>query len=358
MLALTNGVSESVTFPAALRQGQGAPPADVPLEEIGSNDWVVSGRHSATGKPLLANDPHRTLMLPSLRYTVHLNAPGWNVIGAGEPALPGVAAGHNDRVAFGFTIVGMDQQDLYVERLDPADHGPLPLPRRVRADAGRARDDSRSGARRRARWSCGSPGTARCCTWTRPAAAPTRCAGSARSPEAPATSESLALDTVRDWNGVPRGGVGLEGAVREPGLRGRGREHRLDRGGPRAGPTRLERPAAGARARRDATSGAASCRWPTCRSRSTRRAASSPPPTTTSCRPATRGRSGSSSARRSASGGSSTCSATARQPDGGSPSPTSSGCSTTSARSCRRRRRRAADRGCRGRRRSVGRRRR
>ena len=120
VLALTNGVSESVTFPAALRQGPGTPPADVPLEEIGSNDWVVSGRHSATGKPLLANDPHRALMLPSLRYTVHLNAPGWNVIGAGEPALPGVAAGHNDRVAFGFTIVGMDQQDLYVETLDPA----------------------------------------------------------------------------------------------------------------------------------------------------------------------------------------------------------------------------------------------
>ena len=49
VLALTSGVSESVTFPAALRQGPGAPPADVPLEEIGSNDWVVSGRHSATG---------------------------------------------------------------------------------------------------------------------------------------------------------------------------------------------------------------------------------------------------------------------------------------------------------------------
>ncbi len=121
VLALTGGVSETVTFPDAARQGQGATSSDVALEEIGSNDWVVSGRHSATGKPLLANDPHRTLMLPSLRYTVHLNAPGWNVIGAGEPALPGVAAGHNERVAFGFTIVGMDQQDLCVERLDPED---------------------------------------------------------------------------------------------------------------------------------------------------------------------------------------------------------------------------------------------
>jgi penicillin amidase len=120
VMAITAGVSETVTFPAAARQGRGEPRPDVPLEEIGSNDWVIAGRHSATGKPLLANDPHRTLMLPSLRYTVHLNGPGWNVIGAGEPALPGVAAGHNERVAFGFTIVGMDQQDLYVERLDPA----------------------------------------------------------------------------------------------------------------------------------------------------------------------------------------------------------------------------------------------
>lgn len=88
---------------------------------VGSNDWVVSGAHTATGRPLLANDPHRPIQLPSLRYTVHLNGPGWNVIGAGEPALPGVAAGHNDRIAFGFTIVGIDQQDLYVEHLDPAD---------------------------------------------------------------------------------------------------------------------------------------------------------------------------------------------------------------------------------------------
>ncbi len=85
----------------------------------GSNNWVVSGALTSTGKPILANDPHRVIALPSLRYTVHLNGPGWNVIGAGEPALPGIAAGHNDRVAFGFTIVGMDQQDLYVERLDP-----------------------------------------------------------------------------------------------------------------------------------------------------------------------------------------------------------------------------------------------
>jgi penicillin amidase len=85
----------------------------------GSNNWVIDGTMSATGKPLLANDPHRQIALPSLRYMVHLVGPGWNVIGAGEPSLPGVAAGHNERIGFGFTIVGIDQQDLYVEEVDP-----------------------------------------------------------------------------------------------------------------------------------------------------------------------------------------------------------------------------------------------
>ncbi len=86
----------------------------------GSNNWVIDGSLSSTGKPLLASDPHRAISIPSLRKTVHLVAPGWNVIGAGEPALPGVALGHNEEIGFGFTIVGIDQQDLYVERLNPA----------------------------------------------------------------------------------------------------------------------------------------------------------------------------------------------------------------------------------------------
>ena len=89
-------------------------------ETQGSNNWVVDGSLTVTGKPILANDPHRPINIPSLRKTVHLVAPGWNVIGAGEPALPGVALGHNERIAFGFTIVGIDQQDLYVEKLNPA----------------------------------------------------------------------------------------------------------------------------------------------------------------------------------------------------------------------------------------------
>ncbi|MBI3504341.1 MAG: penicillin acylase family protein [Proteobacteria bacterium] len=85
----------------------------------GSNNWVVSGKHTASGKPLLANDPHRTIGNPSLRYLSHLVAPGWDVIGAGEPGVPGVSIGHNGAIAFGLTIVGMDQQDVYVESLKP-----------------------------------------------------------------------------------------------------------------------------------------------------------------------------------------------------------------------------------------------
>ena len=86
-----------------------------------SNNWTVHGRRTATGKPILANDPHRTIGMPSLRYMVHLNAPGWNMIGAGEPALPGVSLGHNDRIAFGLTIFAFgDEEDLYVYETNPA----------------------------------------------------------------------------------------------------------------------------------------------------------------------------------------------------------------------------------------------
>src|SRR5206468_8614710 len=88
--------------------------------EQGSNNWVVDGTMTVTGRPMLANDPHRPVQIPSLRKTVHLVAPGWNAIGAGEPALPGIALGHNEHIGFGFTIVGIDQQDLYVEKQNPA----------------------------------------------------------------------------------------------------------------------------------------------------------------------------------------------------------------------------------------------
>ena len=81
---------------------------------IGSNNWAVAGSRTTTGRPILASDPHRAHAVPSLRYVAHLSAPGLNVIGAGEPALPGISIGHNDAIAFGLTIFPIDQEDLYV----------------------------------------------------------------------------------------------------------------------------------------------------------------------------------------------------------------------------------------------------
>jgi penicillin G amidase len=82
--------------------------------EEGSNNWVVHGSRTATGRPILANDPHRDHALPSLRYLVHLTMPGFDAIGAGEPAVPGLSLGHNGLVAFGLTIFRADQEDVYV----------------------------------------------------------------------------------------------------------------------------------------------------------------------------------------------------------------------------------------------------
>ena len=87
---------------------------------IGSNNWVVSGMRTASGRALMANDPHRSVTAPSLRYFVHLNAPGWNVIGGGEPVIPGVSIGHNAHGAWGLTIFETDGEDLYAYRTNPA----------------------------------------------------------------------------------------------------------------------------------------------------------------------------------------------------------------------------------------------
>ena len=93
--------------------------ADERVSSIGSNNWTVAASRTATGRPILANDPHRAHGVPSLRYVVHLNAPGLSVIGAGEPALPGVSIGHNGQIAFGLTIFSIDQEDLYVYETNP-----------------------------------------------------------------------------------------------------------------------------------------------------------------------------------------------------------------------------------------------
>lgn len=105
----------------------GAPP-----EALGSNNWAVAGSRSASGKPLLANDPHLGLTAPPVWYLAHLSAPGLDVIGATLPGVPAVVLGRNDRIAWGFTNTGPDVQDLYIEKLDAsggylAPDGPRPF---------------------------------------------------------------------------------------------------------------------------------------------------------------------------------------------------------------------------------------
>jgi penicillin amidase len=87
-------------------------------EGVGSNNWVVSGARSASGKPLLANDPHLGLSAPPVWYFAQLHAPGMDVIGATLPGVPGVVLGRNTRIAWGFTNTGPDVQDLYLEKLE------------------------------------------------------------------------------------------------------------------------------------------------------------------------------------------------------------------------------------------------
>lgn len=97
---------------------EGAPAADAPG---GSNNWTIAPAKSTTGRPILASDPHRAYSAPSLRYIVHISAPGLDLIGGGEPSLPGVSIGHNGSIAFGLTRFYIDQEDLYVYELNPDD---------------------------------------------------------------------------------------------------------------------------------------------------------------------------------------------------------------------------------------------
>lgn len=96
-----------------------APEAGV--EGVGSNNWAVDGSRSETGRPLLANDPHLRLSAPSLWYLARLVTPDFEVAGATLPGLPAVLLGQNRQLAWGFTNTGPDVQDLYLERIDPAD---------------------------------------------------------------------------------------------------------------------------------------------------------------------------------------------------------------------------------------------
>lgn len=122
--------------PQAARTGQLIRAFDLGLEGVGSNNWVVSGARSETGKPLLANDPHLGLSAPALWYFARLTSPSGTVIGATLPGVPGVVLGRNDHIAWGFTNTGPDVQDLFIEQVDPVD------PTRYRTPDGWARFDT------------------------------------------------------------------------------------------------------------------------------------------------------------------------------------------------------------------------
>jgi len=108
-------------------------------EGIGSNNWAIAGKHTDTGKPLLANDPHLGLSVPSVWYFAHLEAPGLNVIGGTLPGIPAVILGRTDKLAWSFTNTNPDVQDLYIEQIDEKNpvmyRGPdKQLPFRVRQE--------------------------------------------------------------------------------------------------------------------------------------------------------------------------------------------------------------------------------
>ena len=86
---------------------------------VGSNNWVVSGSHTRSGKPLLANDPHIAHSVPSVWYMLHLKAPGLDVTGVSLPGVPLVIIGHNEQIAWGVTNTAPDVQDLYAESFNP-----------------------------------------------------------------------------------------------------------------------------------------------------------------------------------------------------------------------------------------------
>lgn len=130
ILALYSAYRQPVKFQIAdvnpnYRKSDGASALVAPIEEkedrlsIGSNNWVVSGERMADGNTYMANDPHRTIAVPSLRYMTHLVAPGWNVIGGGEPEIPGISIGHNEYGSWGLTVFRTDGEDLYVYDLNP-----------------------------------------------------------------------------------------------------------------------------------------------------------------------------------------------------------------------------------------------
>ena len=281
---------------------------------LGSNSWVLAGSRTASGKPILANDPHLGLRTPSVWYLASIDAPGLRATARRCPAIPGVLIGHNDRIAWGLTSLEPDVQDLFVEEVDPDDAsryrhrgewkrvrrapGADPRPRA----AGRGADgadsvhgpivtdafDGAESARARRRAAL---------DWTGP--------GSRLDGGLPGHRLGRQLDRVPcRRGGDPR-------LLAQPGLRRRRGPHRLRRRRRDADPAAGRRSASRLRGRRGRLDGHPARRR-ACRGRSIRSAATSSPPTTALSRPtrtrladlgrAVRGRRASASGSRRTSG--------------------------------------------------------
>ena len=112
--------ASGIDFAALDAAAKGAMPA-LRASGLGSNAWVLSGAHTVSGKPLLANDPHLRLEVPSVWYLAHVSTPQFEVVGATLPGLPFPLLGQSRTLAWGFTNTGPDVQDLFIERIDPDD---------------------------------------------------------------------------------------------------------------------------------------------------------------------------------------------------------------------------------------------
>jgi len=120
----SDSVTSSLPHPAIANASLGP---DLWFPRAGSNNWVVSGAHTVSGKPLLSNDMHLNHQMPNLWYEVHLRSGDFDVVGVSLPGLPFVIVGHNQRIGWGFTNVGPTVEDLFVETLN--ENGQYQTPR-------------------------------------------------------------------------------------------------------------------------------------------------------------------------------------------------------------------------------------
>ena len=282
MLILPPGAEYAGRPRASSRRSAGATPSSssLPAWLGGSNNWVLAGSRTASGRPLLAGDPHRPLDTPNCYYQNHLACPDFDAIGLSFPGVPGMSHfGHNRHVAWCVTHAMADYQDVFVERFDPDRPDAVRVPRRVAAGRGAARDDPgprrprpgrRPGHRHAPR--AGDPRR------SRRAATPSRSATRATAEPNP-TFDALVpmLRATSAARSRRDAAVGRSG--QQPGVRRRPRGDRLP--GPRtparAGPRRT----AGSRWRAGTapTSGRARSLSKRCRRSAIRPRAGSPPPT-------------------------------------------------------------------------------